>query len=172
MVNYQNSKIYKIESTRGNLIYIGSTTKERLSQRMDTHRMNYRQWKRGKTNKTTSFDIFDAYEMENCSIVLLELCPCNSKDEMYAREAHYIKSLDCVNRCVPGRSKEDLDAYSKQYVKDHRDDLLEYKKQYYFANIESILEKKRQWREANKEIVNEKQRERRRLIKLQQIVHQ
>ena len=169
MVNYENSKIYKIESLKGNLVYIGSTTKEYLSQRMDTHRMCYKRWKEGKTNKTTSFDVFDAYGVENCSIILLETCPCKSKDELYAREAHYIKSLECVNRCVPGRTKE---TNYKEYYEKHKDRIHEYKKQWHESNRELNLEKKRQWREANKDIVNEKQRERRRLIKLQETTNQ
>ncbi len=42
MVNYTNSKVYKIWSTLGNNIYVGSTTKQYLSQRMDKHRECYR----------------------------------------------------------------------------------------------------------------------------------
>jgi hypothetical protein len=42
MVNYGNGKIYKIESHLGDKIYIGSTTKQYLSQRMDKHRSEYR----------------------------------------------------------------------------------------------------------------------------------
>ena len=54
MVNYANGKIYKIESIiniediEEPLIYIGSTTKNYLSQRMDEHRSNYKMWKIGK----------------------------------------------------------------------------------------------------------------------------
>ena len=46
MVNYGNAKVYKIWSTAGDKIYIGSTTKEYLSQRMDKHRSGYKQWKK------------------------------------------------------------------------------------------------------------------------------
>ena len=38
MVNYDNGKIYKIKSNQTNKIYVGSTTKTYLSQRMDQHR--------------------------------------------------------------------------------------------------------------------------------------
>ena len=41
MVNYGNSKIYKIWSPNGDNIYIGSTTKKYLSQRMVEHRCDY-----------------------------------------------------------------------------------------------------------------------------------
>ena len=71
MVNYSNGKIYKIESHLGDKIYIGSTTKEYLSQRMDNHRGHYKVWKNGQGNKTTSFELFDEYGIENCKIVSL-----------------------------------------------------------------------------------------------------
>ncbi len=48
MVNYENGKIYKIESHLGDKLYIGSTTKQYLSQRMDKHRTDYKQWLNGK----------------------------------------------------------------------------------------------------------------------------
>ena len=170
MVNYQNGKIYKIESMNGDLVYIGSTTKEYLSQRMDTHRMLYKRWKLGNTNKTTSFDVFDAYGVENCSIILLETCPCKSKDELYAREAYYIKSMKCVNRCVPRRSKEDLDAYQLAYTKEHTLQRAIYKKHYNETHKTFISEQQKKWRDANKDAVNASQRERRQLRKQQQTV--
>ena len=46
MVNYANSKVYKIWSTQNNKIYVGSTTKQYLSQRMDSHRTGYKSWKK------------------------------------------------------------------------------------------------------------------------------
>ena len=98
MVNYSNGKVYKIESHAGDKIYIGSTTKEHLCQRMDTHRHNYDSWKRGMLELTTSYLIFDEYGVKNCQIVLLESYPCNSKDELESRKAFFIKSMDCVNK--------------------------------------------------------------------------
>ena len=61
-----NGKIYKIEPINGEEgdIYIGSTTKERLSQRMTAHKGDYSKWLKGKHTKLTSFDI-----------ILLERCP-------------------------------------------------------------------------------------------------
>jgi hypothetical protein len=61
MVNYINGKVYMIEPIVERLnegdIYIGSSAKEYLSQRMDTHRQKYKQWKKGnKTSKIYSYD--------------------------------------------------------------------------------------------------------------------
>ena len=61
MVNYENGKIYKIESYLGDKTYIGSSTKQYLSQRMDSYITNYKSWKNGIYHFVTSFTIFDEY---------------------------------------------------------------------------------------------------------------
>jgi hypothetical protein len=116
MVNYQNGKVYKIEPIcdhEENEIYIGSTTKTYLSQRMDTHRNKFRQWQDGKYPKVSAFEIFEKYGSVNCQILLLELYPCNSKDELLAREKHYIKIMQCLNKRNPIRTKEEKVAQHK-----------------------------------------------------------
>lgn len=132
-MDYQNSKIYKIMSHAGDDIYIGSTTKQYLSQRMQKHKADYGNWQKGTRNKTTSFDIFDAYGYENCQIILIENYPCNSKDELNAREGHFISTLDCVNKIHLGRTrsehyqanKESIKAKVKIYAEAHRETVLE-----------------------------------------------
>ena len=178
MVNYQTSQIYKIESTQGPKVYIGSTTKQYLSQRMDKHRSSYKQWKEGKVNKVMAYDLFDEYGVENCSIILIESFSCNSKDELRAREGHHIKSNECVNKHIAGRSqkqwvednKDHKDAYLKKYYEDNKEELTAYKKDYREKNKAMISERQKKWREENKEAVNASQRERRRLRKEKQSI--
>ncbi len=105
MVNYQNGKIYKIEDMNGEMCYIGSTTKDYLSKRMSTHRSNYKQFLIEGYHKISVFEIFDKYGVQNCRIVLLELVPSDSKDELLQREAHFIKTIQCVNKVMPNRGK-------------------------------------------------------------------
>ncbi len=132
-MDYQNTKIYKIESHMGSKIYIGSTTKERLSQRMANHRKDFKRWKDGLFHHNiTSFRLFEEYGVENCNIVLLELYPCNSKDEQSAREAHWIKTLDCVNKVIPGRTR-------KQYAADNKAIIAKGVADYYQKHKEAIL---------------------------------
>ena len=149
-VNYNNGKIYKIEALNGEEgdIYIGSTTKQYLSQRMTAHRNDYNKWKQGKHNKVTSYDLFEKYGINNCEIILLENCPCDSKDQLHARESHYIKTLDCINKCIPGRTK-------KEWEEDNKDKRAEQNKQYREANRDKILEGKKQYREANKDKIKQ-----------------
>jgi hypothetical protein len=54
MVNYGKGKVYKIEPIvdhSENDIYMGSTTKFYLSQRLEKHRSDYRLWKDGKKKR-------------------------------------------------------------------------------------------------------------------------
>lgn len=118
MTKYNNSKIYKIIpniTDDNNEVYIGSTTKKYLSERMASHRDNYKRWKEGKVNKTSSFILFDKYGVENCKIFLIEEIKCNSKDELRAKEAEYIRNHNCINKNIPNRSSID---YYNEKMKD------------------------------------------------------
>jgi hypothetical protein len=115
-------------------VYVGSTTKQYLSQRMNAHRSAYKKWKSGKQNTSIykSYDLFDLYGVENCTIILLETVCCNSKEELYAREAFYIKNLNTINTVVPLRTEAE----------------------YYIANKEKIIKRGKEYRELNKDKVN------------------
>ena len=122
MVNYANGKIYKIEPVGGGEVYIGSTTKKYLSQRFDSHRHDFEGWKLGCKNytKVSSFEIFDKYGIDNCHIVLLETCPCASKDELRAREAGHIRNTQCVNKNIPNRTKQEYRKEHKEMYREQR----------------------------------------------------
>ena len=87
---YKNGKIYKITDIGYNKCYIGSTTEKTLKQRLARHNSNYKQYKNGTSHFLSSFTLFEEYGFENCKIELIEKYPCNSKDELVAREGHYI----------------------------------------------------------------------------------
>ena len=142
--NYQNGKIYQITSYSGDKIYIGSTTKQYLSSRMDSHRSHYKRWKNGTCGKIMVYDMFDEYGVGNCKILLLELYPCNSNDELIAREGYFIRTIECVNKVTPGRTL-------KEYREDNKDKISEKAKQYREDNKDKISEKAKQYREDNKE---------------------
>jgi hypothetical protein len=104
MVNYANGKIYKIVCHKTNKVYVGSTTKPFLCQRLTAHRRDYNRYCNGAGNYVTSFETLDG---GNYGIYLLELCPCQSKDELRQRERHYVVSMECVNKNVPGRTRQE-----------------------------------------------------------------
>ena len=132
MANYSNGKVYKIEPIcdheEGD-IYIGSTTKKYLSQRMEEHRRRYRSWKIQKYRKVTVFELFDKFGLENCHIVLLETVNAKIKDELLAREKHYMKTLACVNKHNPLRTNEEKKVQRNETVK-----------KFYLNNPEKLIE--------------------------------
>ena len=102
--NYQLSKVYQIVCLTTGQKYVGSTTQKTLAERLAGHVRSFKCWKNGKSNFVTSFTIL---EQGNYQIELLEAYPCGSKDELNAREGKYIQALECVNKNVAGRTKED-----------------------------------------------------------------
>tara|TARA_R110000782_G_scaffold9758_1_gene31163 strand:- start:44 stop:649 length:606 start_codon:yes stop_codon:yes gene_type:complete len=141
MVNYNNGKIYKLVCDTTGLMYVGSTTKKYLSQRLDSHRSNYTFWKKHNKKYMTSYKVL---ENENYTIVLLELVNCNSNDELKARERFYIQSNVCVNKAVPLRT-------DKEYYEENQESINEYKKKWYDLNRTRISKIRKEYQQQNKE---------------------
>jgi hypothetical protein len=133
MPDYSNGKIYKIVCNITGDIYIGSTCEPILARRLAGHVGNYKSYLNGKGNNITSFKII---ANGNYDIVLIELFPCDSKDQLHARESHYTQNIQCVNKVKNQGLLIELGRidYNKQYNVDHKDQ----HKQYYVANKEHI----------------------------------
>lgn len=146
MVNYNNGKIYLIEPIDGEDgdVYVGSTTKIYLSQRMSEHRNSYNLWKQGKRRKVTSFILFDKYGVENCQISLLENANVGSKDELKARERFHQQNMRCVNKVISGRT-------NKEHYEDNKAHIAETAKKYRADNKEFVARFNAVYRENNKE---------------------
>jgi hypothetical protein len=145
---------------------------------MDTHRTQYKCWKNGKHNLITSFNLFEKHGIKNCEIILLESVNANSKDELLAREAYWIKQVDCVNKVIPNRTdkqyredhKEEIaerhkqyyndnKEKAKQYYNDNKQDILEQHKEYYEDNKEKIVEYHKKYYEKNKKELSEQRKQ-------------
>jgi hypothetical protein len=148
--NYQNGKIYRIVCNITGLTYIGSTC-QTLSQRLTKHRGCYRQLLANPDKKklVTSVKVIAGGDYD---IVLLEKCPCESKEELHKRERYYIESMDCVNKNIPSRTDAE---YRKVYYEENKETIAEYSKVYRDANKESIAERMKVYRDANKEAIAE-----------------
>ncbi len=141
MVNYSNGKIYKIVSSllgdEGD-VYIGSTTKILLSMRMSNHRSDYKRWQDGKLPyKTTVYNLFEKYGVCNCQVVLIEEVNATSKDELQARERHYIQALQCVNKVL--KSPYSKIEQCRIYRDEHKDRINEIGRQRYQRNKQTSL---------------------------------
>jgi hypothetical protein len=141
--DYSRGKIYKIVCNITNKIYIGSTCEPTLARRLAKHVSNFKDWKNGKTNKVTSFEIIEGGDYY---IELLEICPCTINEELLARERFYIKSIECVNRFKNlNCTKEDSKEYKKKWYNENINKIKENNKEYYNKNIDRIKEQKKEY---------------------------
>jgi hypothetical protein len=112
MVNYLLGKIYKIVDNTTDNQYIGSTCEPILARRLAGHVADYKCYLNGKRSYITSFKII---ESGNYNIILIEEYPCDTKDQLLARERHYIDTLDCINKYRAGVFNElGIQEYHKQ----------------------------------------------------------
>lgn len=81
MVDYKNSKIYKLSSDQSKTLYIGTTTQP-LKTRLVEHLYNI---KHGRTQNSIRMR-----DHTNIQIELLEYYPCETKIELFQRENKYI----------------------------------------------------------------------------------
>ena len=92
----------------------------------------------GKIINTTKFRflkyLISILLIEQCQIVLIENVNAKSKDELLSREKHYIKSVKCVNKCIPGRTK-------KEYYETHKEEKKLYAQEYINNEINFFLKK-------------------------------
>lgn len=163
MPDYQQGKIYSLRSHQTNELYIGSTV-ETLSARMAKHRCDYKRWKEGKRCYISSYELL---QYNDCYIELIEKCPCDCRMELEQREGQLIREMDCVNKCVVGRTmkeyrrdnKEKRAQYDKQRYEANKEGRAQYNKQYYEDNKERILQNVKQYREENKEQIKQRKNE-------------
>lgn len=109
--------IYKVVSNNvSDLIYIGSTS-EKLSSRMKKHRSAYTSYHNdNKTGKTTVYDIFDTFGIDNCTISLLDIKePPYIKPELRKLEQEWIDKIECINKKPAFRSVEERRLYLQTY---------------------------------------------------------
>ena len=143
MPDYQKSKIYKLVSDHTDEIYIGSTC-QKLCHRLSQHARDFREGK----NKCTCKNMF---ELGKVKIVLIENVPCDSKEELYKRERHYIETMVCVNKCIPGRTKAENYQDKKEHYQKKSNDR-------YHAKTEDILKQQNEYRLKNKDKIKERKK--------------
>lgn len=130
-------RIYAIRSNQGPKQYIGRT-KTSLPIRFRAHRIAWTNWCKLKTYKTTSsFELFDEYQPDNCYIVELEQTECPTKAAEIER--FYVENLlHTVNKNIPNRTMEEWvkanPMYQKQYRIANKKDLSIYIREWYRKN--------------------------------------
>ena len=135
---YASSKIHKVVDNAYTMCYYGSTTMQ-LSRRMAKHRLHYRLFGEGKFSRISVFDIFEAHGVHNCKIELVEECPCESKEQLNQREGFHVRSNECVNKNIPGRTLA-------EWLEDTRDHRLQMALSWQAANPEKVKEADKKYR--------------------------
>jgi hypothetical protein len=124
---YKNGKIYTIRSYQTDKFYIGSTIQKYLSKRINEHKR--------ENHYVSSQDIL---KYDDAYIELLELYPCNSKEELRKREGELIRlnKNNVVNCRIEARTY-------KEWQEDNREKVRKLNNEFYKKNNEEI-QKKRQ----------------------------
>jgi len=122
---YENGKIYKLVSNHTDKIYIGSTCKERLCQRLAKHKAYYKEWLKNDKRYMSSCELFRLGDVE---IVLLENINCKTKDELHKKEREYIEKFKDNER-------------NKKYRIEHKENQKQRRKEHYEKNKQELKQK-------------------------------
>ena len=157
MPDYSKGKLYIIRSYKTDDIYIGSTCSP-LSVRMCKHRSDYKSWTKTNKKYMTSFEILknnDAY------IELHSECPSNNRDLLNKKEGELIRSTECVNKIMIGRTQKEYRQDNLQvcldrcrnYKNNNKKKCKESFKQYYNDNKSSMVTRASEYRSNNSQLI-------------------
>ena len=115
--------IYKITSTAGEKVYVGSTTQS-LARRWGGHKATQL-----RVHQCTSKILFEEYGIDTCSMEAIEKV---DHDKRVERERFWIENTEnCVNHNIPGRTLV-------EWRLDNKERLSEIAKAFYLENSAKI----------------------------------
>ena len=109
---YQNGKIYKILNTETDDIYVGSTCME-LQDRMKRH-ITAQPSKQGRK----LYNLMNTFGHDVFYIELVELFPCETKEDLRKQEGHHIRLIGNLNMCIAGRTRHEYRNENKEYISE------------------------------------------------------
>lgn len=153
VVDYAKTKIYQINNTINDEVYVGSTTNT-LEQRLTQHR--HRVSKECFLHLPL-YSLMRELGTDKFYIELVEDYPCTSRLDQRVREGYYIRERGTLNQRIAGRDKseyrhENIDRIKEtrlEYRKNNADILKEKWKQYYKENRAKILQRGSEYRNNN-----------------------
>jgi hypothetical protein len=152
MPDYKNGKIYMIWFEGVEEKYYGSTTSS-LHERFSQHKLHYKH----KNSNCSLFGYFDLYGIDKAKIELVEIYPCNSRNELQRREGFHIRNNTHINKQIAGNTKAESD---KLYKINHKEECKARDRAYYQKNKEKIKARTALYYEEHKEAQQLKMRER------------
>lgn len=148
-------KVYRIDNDINSDFYIGSTIQP-LSTRISKHRNHA---KDPKFQHRALYKLMSEIGLEHFKIYMIEEVTHKKREELLAREGHYIRTLKpSLNKRVAGRTnaewhEDNRDYHIEQmnkYNNLNKDKIIEYRKQYYLENKAKMLEQQKKYRESKK----------------------
>ena len=167
MTNYTNGKIYKMFSQKNEeLLYVGSTTTT-LANRISGHRHSALI----KQSKSLLYRYMREQGAMTFKIILVEMFPCSSKEELRAREEYwrtklqatlntfkcfrteeeYIQFRQEYQKTYSRENKDRIRAKNQKYQADNAEELRKKASNRYHDNTQRILERNAQRRDHNRE---------------------
>lgn len=137
-LSYQNGKIYQVLNSEDKECYVGSTC-QLLSKRLSKHKADM------NVEAKQHFKLYQHMKVlgaDKFYIELIENYPCKTKEELLAREGHFIRERGTLNKTVQGRT-------SAQYWKDNQEQRSANCKEWRKSNIPKL----KQYEEKRKEKV-------------------
>ena len=110
-MDYMNGKIYQLLNKVNDEVYVGSTLQP-LSKRFYSHKT-----KSDHLNNKLS-ELIRTIGKDNCYIELIENYPCNTKEELLAREGHYIRERATLNQQIAGRTRKERREVNAEHIKE------------------------------------------------------
>ena len=150
MVNYQNGKIYIIESNETDDVYVGSTCST-LEKRFGCHKSEYKRSLKGEKGIRYCSSI-KITKYSDATIRLIELFPCNTRKELERKEGEITKiTKNRVNLQIQGQTVAEYNIINKEKIRETH-------KKWRENNKEKIAVNMKKWKEVNKEQEKEKRR--------------
>lgn len=81
-----------------------------LAIRTFSKRFSHHKTKSNTCSSKQIIDIGDSY------IELIEDVPCDNKNQLIRREGQLIRSMDCVNKLIAGRTRQEWDGDNRERV--------------------------------------------------------
>lgn len=145
MSKYLDSRVYLLRV--GDDTYVGSTV-DSLRQRLTKHKSAYN---KNKMKQRKLYQAIDGMpnKANNVTIELVEQVSCDTREQLLARERHWIETLEpTLNMVVMlNKTKEDKRNYDNEFRQrpEAKVKKAERDKAYREKNREAILEKKREY---------------------------
>ena len=149
--------IYKLVSNDIEIkdCYVGST------QNFRTRKCDHRKVCNSINYKQHNFYVYQFIRnnngFDNWSMIQLEEYKFNIRNELNARERHWIEQLGAtLNKCIPTRTRQE---WRKEYKEINIDKLKEQGKQYRNQNKDKLKAQKKQYKDLNKDKIREQGKE-------------